>query len=35
MILAQSFGPFGHSGPSRHTASSSSYDSAKLPPPVG
>jgi hypothetical protein len=31
MILAQSFG---HSGPSRPMGSSSTYDSAKPPPPV-
>jgi hypothetical protein len=35
MILAQSFGPFGHSGPSRPTVSSSSNGSAKPPPPAG
>jgi hypothetical protein len=32
MILAQSFSPFGHSGPSRPTGSSSSYGSVKPPP---
>jgi hypothetical protein len=31
MILAQFFGPFGHSGPSRPTGSSSSYGSASPP----